>query len=108
MTGRLVLDEAERIEMAIGSDSTLECVEKFCYLVDIIVVGDGARDASITRERCTWSKFRQLSHILTTRGASLSIKGKVYRACVQAVLVYGSETWAMKVENMRRLERTEN
>ena len=33
--------------------------------------------------------------------------GKVFRACVQSVLVYGSETWAVKVEDMQRLERTE-
>ena len=35
------------------------------------------------------------------------VKGKVYRARVQSVLVYASKTWAMKVEDMQRLERTE-
>jgi len=34
------------------------------------------------------------------------LKGKIYKA--QSVLVYGSETWAMKVNDMRRLERAEN
>src|SRR3989441_12058657 len=42
------------------------------------------------------------------RGASLKAKGKIYRACVQRVLVYGSETWPMKVNDMQRLVRTEN
>jgi len=32
---------------------------------------------------------------------------KVYRAYVQSVLEYASETWAMKVEDTVRLERTE-
>ena len=54
-----------------------------------------------------WAKFKQLAPILTSRGASLKIKGRVYRACVQRVLVYGSETWPVKVEDMQRLERTE-
>ena len=45
--------------------------------------------------------------LLTARGASLRVKGKIYRACVQRVLVYGSETWAMKVVDMQRLLRTE-
>src|SRR5450432_2182661 len=36
------------------------------------------------------------------------MKGKIYKACVQRVLVYGSETWAVKVDDMERLERTEN
>ena len=33
--------------------------------------------------------------------------GKVYKACVQRVLVYGSEVWPIKVEYMQRLERSE-
>ena len=74
----------------------------------MIGAGGRARDASITRVRCAWDNFRELSKILTTRGASLGIKEKVYRAYVQAVLVYGSETWATKDEDMKRLERTQN
>jgi len=37
---------------------------------------------------------------LTSRGASLKVKGKVYRACIQSDLGYASETWAMAVEDM--------
>src|SRR5206468_12515242 len=57
---------------------------------------------------CAWGKFRDLRMLLTARGASLRVKGKIYRACVQRVLVYGSETWPMKVDDMQRLVRTEN
>ena len=35
------------------------------------------------------------------------MKGKLYSTCVQCVMMYGSETWAMKVEDMQRLERAE-
>src|SRR6476469_5086559 len=45
--------------------------------------------------------------VLKRRGASLRLKGKIYRVCVQKVLIYGSETWAMKREDMQRLDRTE-
>ena len=41
------------------------------------------------------------------RGFPLKFKGKIYKACVQSVLLYGSETWAMKVEDMNKLERAE-
>ena len=37
----------------------------------------------------------------------LKLKGKVYRTYVQSVLVYGSETWTMKAEDMQKLVRTE-
>ena len=46
------------------------------------------------RARCAWGKFHELVPILTRRGVSLKLKGKFYRACVQSVLLYGSETWA--------------
>ena len=94
-------------EIHLGPNAKVEGVEKFCYLGDMIGAGGGAEEASRARVRCAWSKFRELSPILTSRGASLTVKGKVFRACVQSVLVYGSETWAVKVEDMQRLERTE-
>ena len=31
----------------------------------------------------------------------------MHRECVQSVMVYGSKTWALRVEDIRRLERTE-
>ena len=47
------------------------------------------------------------SPIITESRASLKLKGKIYQTCVQSVMVYGSETWSMKAEDMQRLERTE-
>ena len=64
-------------------------------------------EASRARVRCAWAKFRELAPVLTPRGASIKVKGRVYRACVQRFLVYGSETWPMKAEDMQHLERTE-
>ena len=94
-------------EVLLGPNGALECVDRFCYLGDMIGSGGGAEEASRARVRCAWGKFRELSPILTSRGASLKVKGIVYRACVQCVMTYGSETWAMKVDDMQRLERTE-
>ena len=45
--------------------------------------------------------------ILTMRGTSLKVKEKIYKACVQSVMMYGSEIWAMKVEDTQKLKRTE-
>jgi hypothetical protein len=67
----------------------------------------GAEEASRARVRNAWAKFRELSPLLTARGASLKVKGKLYSLYVQCVMMYGSETWAMKVEDMQRLERAE-
>src|SRR4029077_10651902 len=85
-----------------------ECVDKFCYLGDMIGAGGGVELAIRLRVRCAWNKFREILSILTSRGASLKLKGKLYKVYIQSVMVYGSETWAMKVESMNRLHRVEN
>jgi hypothetical protein len=69
--------------------------------------GGGVEDAVRHRVKCAWGKFRELSPFLTLRGMSLKLKGKLYSACVQSVLVYGSETWALKVGDVQRMMSTE-
>jgi hypothetical protein len=96
-----------RKEMEIDGGGKVECVGKFCYLGDMIGSGGGAEEASRARVRCAWAKFRELSPLLTARGASLKVKGKLYNMYVQCAMMYGSETWAMKVEDIQRLERAE-
>src|SRR3954463_9175112 len=86
-----VVDEVRHF--VLGAREELEVVDKFCYLGDVIGRGGGAEEASRARVRCAWGKFRDLRMLLTARGlrgASLRVKGKIYRACVQRVLVYGS------------------
>jgi len=78
--------------ISLGMDQKPECVGAFRYLGDTIGVGGGAEDALRARVRCAWAKFRELAPILMSRGASLRVKGKICLACVQRVLVYGSET----------------
>jgi len=56
--------------------------------------------------RC-WNKFRELSTISTLEGVSLKLKGKNYQAYVRSDMVYGSETWTMRVEAVQRLKRAE-
>jgi len=69
--------------------------------------GRGAEEASKARVRCAWAKFRELPPLMTARGASLKVKGKLYSLYAQCVMMYGSKIWAMKVEDMQRLQRAE-
>jgi hypothetical protein len=89
-------------------DVELERVDKFCYLGDMISAEGGAGDAVRTRVKSAWAAFRELCPILTLRGASLHMKGKLYTACVRSKMIYGSETWPLKVEDKQKLERAEN
>ena len=51
-------------------------------------------------------KLRELGGILCTRGASLRMKGVVYKACVHSMLTW-PETWAMKAGVFQGLQATE-
>ena len=84
-----------------------ECVSKFCFLGGTLGSGGGAAEAARARVRCARAKFKEHSHISTVRGASYRVKGRIYSACVQSVLIYGTEFWAMNVDDLKSLERIE-
>ena len=52
-----------------------------------------------------WCKFRELYPLLSMREFPLKFKINLQSMCTE--LLYGSETWAMKVEDMNKLERAE-
>ena len=51
-------------EVVLGEASKL-CVDKFCYLGDMLGCGGGAGTAVRSRVRCAWGKFRELALILS-------------------------------------------
>ena len=57
-------------------------------------------------KKAGWNKF-ELFRILGGRGSSQSMTGIVYKICVRSTVCYEVERWAMKVENINRLETTE-
>ena len=73
----------------------------------MLSTGGGAEASSVTCTRCAWKKFRELLPILSSHTFSLKKKGSFYQACVRPVLLYGSETWPVKEEDLVRLHRTE-
>jgi len=49
------------------------------------------------RIRIGWNKFRQLVPLLTNKYVSLIMRGRLYTICVQSSMLYGSETWPVKL-----------
>ena len=49
---------------------------------------EGVEEATRARVRCAWAKFKELSPILTARGASYRLKGKIYKACAQCIDIW--------------------
>ena len=95
------------IILDIGNGVSLEKVDKFCYLGDMLDADGGCNLAVMARVRSAWKKFCEYLSILTRKGLSLKLKGKLYTTCVRSCLMHGSETWPMKVEHELKLNCTE-
>jgi len=62
-------------------DGTLECVDEFYYLGDMIGVEKDVEASSIMRVRCGWKKFR-VATIADNEGTLPPLEGKlVYCLC---------------------------
>jgi len=93
--------------MDVGDGASLELVDMFCYLGDMLSV-DGDADAAVqARVRKGWNKLRQLVPLRTTKDISLPMRGKLYRSCLCSCMLHGSETRQVKKENEMTLQQAE-
>ena len=76
-------------EFVVGND-TLEAVDSFCYLGDMISAGGGCEKAIITRVKCAWGKFRELMPLLTSRALSFKRRGHLFNTCVRKTLIHAA------------------
>ena len=67
----------------------------------------GAELAIISRIKSAWNKWRQLPCIMKHRNIPLSLKVRVYKAFIRLVLMNGSEMWALLIEDVKVIERTD-
>ena len=85
----------------------LKNVDSFKYLGSI-VSKDGSIDEEIRgRVQSGWNNWKRTSGVLCDKRISARVKGKVYKAVVRPALLYGSETWAMKKAQERKIEVAE-
>ena len=92
--------------MKLGNDE-IEVVKEFCYLGDVVGSSGDVQNAVTARIRAGWRKFSEMSQVLCGRVLSLKLKGRLYKSCVRSVMCYGSECWAMKKADTRRMQATE-
>ena len=82
-------------------------VDKFCYLGDMLSQEGGCEHAILKRMQTGWLKFRELSGLLIGKGTSLRAKGIIYTTCIRPVMLYGSDVWPTKIEDIRKIQRSE-
>ena len=81
-------------------------MENFCYLGNIIVKG-GTVNSVTAIIRSGWSKFRDLSQLLSSRGLALWGKGRNHSGCLCRALLYVIKIWSNKEVDLIRLEKSD-
>ena len=73
----------------------LETVTLFNYLGRVLMAGDDECPAVMINLKKVRKSWAQLTRILGREGANLRVSGMFFKAVVQVVLLFGSETWVM-------------
>ena len=82
-------------------------VNSFCCLGDRLNASDGSEAPVTARTRIGWIKCRECDELFYGRKFSLKMKGWIYRSCVRSAIMYGSETWCLRKNEIAILRRTE-
>ena len=78
-----------------GEDS-LEIVDSFHYLGDVISCGGGVESAVRDRISCARCKYRELASMVLNHCIPLEESANVYCAYVRPALLYVVQTWPRK------------
>ncbi|KAL7523823.1 hypothetical protein ACHAXR_000346, partial [Thalassiosira sp. AJA248-18] len=85
-------------------DEELERVEVFKYLGRLLAFDDNDMRAVRNNLKKARKSWRMLSRLLRAESIGPRVCGMFYKAVVQAVLLFGSETWALTPSAMKCLE----
>ncbi|CAH8572676.1 unnamed protein product [Heterobilharzia americana] len=100
----LLQDWSSAVPRLTIESEVVECVDHFTYLGSRTSPGGLVADEISARIQKARLAFANLHHLWRHRDIRLSIKGRVYSTAVRSVLLYGCETWPLKVEDTRRLQ----
>ena len=85
----------------------VDFVKSFCYLGDGLNARGGSEATVTAKTKIEWIKFRKCGELLYGRKFLLKTKGKIYQSCVRSAMLYGSETWCLRKNEMAIFRRTE-
>ena len=83
----------------------IERVTKFCYLGRVLADNDDDTPCINTQLRKARARWTAVARALKREGADAYVMARFYMAVVQAVLLYGADSWTVSKRNMEALER---
>ena len=84
-------------------NNPIQRVNQFKYLGRILDSADDDTHAALRQLDRARARWGRIAKVLTAEGATPKVMGKFYKAVVQTVLLYGSESWTISDNMMKRL-----
>jgi len=107
-TKLVLVASSEKIPVKITCNgATLEQVEHFCYLGNIITETSDCHKQILTRLGIARSMLTSLNCLWKDKALSMSLKCRLLQTLVWPVASYGSESWTLKAADKKRLEASE-
>ena len=97
----------EDLHIRTTAGEELKQTTSFKYLGSVISEEGGCELEVRQRIKAGWAKWRQVSGVILDKKVPMKLRIKVYKTVIRPVLLYGSETWAMRRKEEGALERTE-
>ena len=95
-------DASENVRFEVDGKA-IERVKAFTYLGRTLSEDDNDTKCITDRIAKARAKWWRIAKILKSEGANAKIMAKFYKAVIQAVLLYGAESWVLTKENLRKL-----
>ena len=99
--------KANKVKFYINNKS-IEKVKRFKYLGRWFTDNDDDTHAIVENIKKARNQWNSLANILKREGANSVCMGRFYLTIVQAVLLYGADSWTINERNFKRLQSFHN
>ena len=100
---KVMLNESATTSTVAVDGNTIEKVDRYVYLGKTVTQAGDLLPEIKRRIAVGWAAFSKVANIMKSTKASMNVKRKVHNEYVLPVMVYGSETWALKKVQMELL-----
>ena len=100
---KVILNENAITSTVAVDGNIIDKVDRYVYIGKTVTQAGDLLPEIKRRIALGWVAFSKVANIMKSRKASMNIKRKVHKEYVLPVMVYGSETWALKKAHMELL-----